>query len=252
MSGSLDLSKLIDDPALLMPKEGEQATSEEDINMDSSVLKTAASVVTVDVGSLMACDPRPIDAAMFKKNPDAYIKELCTMSTQLLVNQLFSLPVERVDDVIVAKLPKPTTIFPREKPLPKPKPPTKWEQYAKMKGIQKTKRSRMVYDETSKEWRPTWGYNKTKDKDNTHDWLIEIGKNQDPYEDHFAKRTAAKNERGAKNELQRLRNIARASGKKKVPGIGITPTVTDVQDMSADKLEVTSLDAIFLSLSLRQ
>lgn len=43
---------------------------------------------------------------------------------------------------------------------------------------------------------------------------------QDPNEDQFAKRTAAKKERVAKNEFQRLKNIARANkvnGKKHFP-----------------------------------
>ena len=31
--------------------------------------------------------------------------------------------------------------------IPQPKPPTRWEQFAKSKGIKKVKRSRMVFDE---------------------------------------------------------------------------------------------------------
>ena len=34
--------------------------------------------------------------------------------------------------------------------LPKPKKETKWEAYAKLKGIQKKKKERMVWDETHK------------------------------------------------------------------------------------------------------
>lgn len=33
--------------------------------------------------------------------------------------------------------------------IPKPKPPTKWDIFAKQKGIKKEKRSRMVFDEQS-------------------------------------------------------------------------------------------------------
>ena len=32
--------------------------------------------------------------------------------------------------------------------LPKPKPPTRWEAYAKLKGIQNRKKERMVWDKT--------------------------------------------------------------------------------------------------------
>ena len=42
--------------------------------------------------------------------------------------------------------------------------------------------------------------------------------------DLFEKQAEEKKERVAKNELQRLRNLARASGMKKVPGIGATPS----------------------------
>lgn len=197
-------------------------TEDSPLLSDENRLETATSVANIDLGNLLEFDPRPINGAEFKKDPNAFLKEMCTLGTQLLINQLFTLPVERVDDVIVAKLPRPSTILPREKALPKEKPLTKWEQYAKLKGIQKKKKSRKVYDEVSKTWKPTWGYNRKNDS--TKDWLIEIKKNEDPNQDFFSKRTQEKNERVAKNELQRLRNIARST-KKKVPGVGAEPTV---------------------------
>jgi regulator of ribosome biosynthesis len=202
-SASNSTGKTVLDPALIL----KNLSAISDTNgSDKALVNNANSVVDIDVGNLLAFDPRPIDSLHFKKNPNEHIKEICQISTQLLINQLFILPVDRVDDVLVAKLPKGVTLIPREKPLPKEKPLTKWEQYAKMKGIKKTKKNRMVYDENTKEWRPTWGYNRKNDT--TKDWLIEIGKNEDPNQDFFAKRTQAKNERVAKNELQRLRNIA--------------------------------------------
>jgi regulator of ribosome biosynthesis len=53
--------------------------------------------------------------------------------------------------------------------------------------------------------------------------------NADPNEDQFAKRMKAKKERVSKNELQRLRNLARTM-KGKVPGVGLTPTVNPDKD----------------------
>lgn len=67
-----------------------------------------------------------------------------------MLNRIFTLPVHRVDDVVVAELPKPAYIVPRSKHAPKPKPPTKWEAYAKEKGIQKKKKTRLVWDEIVK------------------------------------------------------------------------------------------------------
>jgi regulator of ribosome biosynthesis len=199
-----------------------------DLNKSTFDSNLAESVVAVDIGHLMAFDPRPIDSAEFKKNKEIFLLNLCTQGTQLIVNNLFKLPTERVEDTIVAKLTKGNTILPREKPLPKAKPLTKWEQYAKLKGIKKKKKGRKVFDEASQEWKPIWGMGRAKD--NTKDWLIEIPKTEkDPNQDFFAKRTSEKTERVAKNELQRLRNIARAS-KKKVPGVGLTPTQPDKAD----------------------
>lgn len=48
----------------------------------------------------------------------------------------------------------------REKPIPPPKKETRWEKFAKEKGIEKKKKSRMVWDEASQDWKPRWGYNR--------------------------------------------------------------------------------------------
>jgi regulator of ribosome biosynthesis len=81
-------------------------------------------------------------------NRDEYLKGLARDNTQLLLNKIWELPIERVEEAIVAKLPAPTFVLPREKPLPKPKPLTKWQKYAQEKGITKTKKSKLNWDET--------------------------------------------------------------------------------------------------------
>lgn len=66
---------------------------------------------------------------------------------------------------------------------------------------------------------PTYGFKKaaaTRDKE----WVLEVPQNADPMEDQFQKKMDLKNERVAKNEMQRLKNIARAQ-KVKVPRVGI-------------------------------
>lgn len=50
--------------------------------------------------------------------------------------------------------------------------------------------------------------------------MLEVPQNADPMEDQFQKKVDLKNERVAKNEMQRLKNIARAQ-KIKVPRVGI-------------------------------
>jgi len=63
----------------------------------------------------------------------------------------------------VVELPPPLTRLPREKPLPQPAPPTRWEAYAKSKGIVKRKRSARVFDEEAGEWRGRHGYRRAGD-----------------------------------------------------------------------------------------
>lgn len=171
-----------------------------------------------DVGNLLACDKNRIEVRSFKsQKKDEFLRSLARDNTQLLVNEIWKLPTERIEEVIVAKLPEPVTALPRAKPPPKPRPPTKWEQFAKLKGIQKKKKTNLVWDENAKEWKRRWGYKRAND--NTKEWLVEVPEAADPNEDQFAKRVKAKKERVAKNEFNRLKNIARAQ-KIKVPGTG--------------------------------
>lgn len=181
-----------------------------------------------DVGNLLAYDKNGIESRDFKQQKkDDFLRRLARDNTQLLINEIWKLPAERVEEAIVAKLPDPTTPLPREKPPPKPKPPTKWEQFAKLKGIQKKKKTNLVWDENAKEWRRRWGYKRANDA--TKDWMVEVPETADPNEDQFAKRINAKKERVAKNEFNRLRNIARAQ-KVKVPGVGLVPTAQQSKD----------------------
>jgi hypothetical protein len=52
--------------------------------------------------------------------------------TQALVSQLFALPSEAVQGGRLAHLPAPSTALPREKPIPKAKPLTKWQKFAQV------------------------------------------------------------------------------------------------------------------------
>uniref|UniRef100_A0A8C5PX00 Ribosome biogenesis regulatory protein n=1 Tax=Leptobrachium leishanense TaxID=445787 RepID=A0A8C5PX00_9ANUR len=176
-----------------------------------------------DLGNMLAIDPNALNERDFRQQSREHLHALARDNTQLLVNQLFGLPCERVQEAVVVKLPDCTTRLPREKPVPKPRAPTRWEEFAKLKGIQKKKKTNLVWDEVHKQWRRRWGYQRAKD--NTKEWLIELPVTADPAEDQFAKRIHAKKERVAKNELNRLRNIARSSKLGKVPGVGLTPTV---------------------------
>ncbi|XP_781111.1 ribosome biogenesis regulatory protein homolog [Strongylocentrotus purpuratus] len=177
--------------------------------------------VEIDLGNLLACDPNALDLKKYRVNKGDYLSSIARDATQLLFNQLWKLPVHRVEDAITVKLPEPTTVLPREKRVPKDRPATKWEKYAKQKGIMNKKKSTKVWSEEEEKWIPRFGYKSKNDL--KKDWLLEVPANADPMEDQFSKKKKAKQERVAKNELQRLRNIARAK-KRKVPGVGLTPT----------------------------
>jgi regulator of ribosome biosynthesis len=97
---------------------------------------------------------------------------------QALLTNLFSLPVQKSGDGPLALLPPivTTDLVPRAKPLPKPKPLTKWEAFARKKGIQKTVRERGVWDEERQEWVGRWGRG-GKNKEVEEQWITEVPAN---------------------------------------------------------------------------
>lgn len=177
-----------------------------------------------DLGNLLALDRNPVAELLQRAGPslEKQLQDLARDNTQLLINQLWQLPTERVEEALVARLPEPTTRLPREKPVPKPRPLTRWQQFARLKGIQPKKKTNLVWDEVAGQWRRRWGYQRARD--DTKEWLIEVPGHADPLEDQFAKRVQAKKERVAKNELNRLRNLARAHKTQMPSTAGLHPT----------------------------
>lgn len=74
-------------------------------------------------------------------------------------------------------------------------------------------------------------------------WLIEVPQNLDPMTDMYEKKSGEKSEKVAKNELQRLKNIARAK-KVKIPRVGL-PTTSD----KASATQVIHIFSIFVFTS---
>lgn len=75
-------------------------------------------------------------------------------SMDALVKALNVQPMHEIRNMNVIELPEPIMLLPREKPLPEPKPTTKWEKFAREKGIKKRKHSRLIWDEVSKSYKP--------------------------------------------------------------------------------------------------
>jgi regulator of ribosome biosynthesis len=110
-----------------------------------------------------------------------------------------------------------TLRLPRWKSLPKPKPPTKWETFAKKKGIGKFSnasggakreevRKNMVYDEESGEWVKKWGY---KGKNKTEgEWLVEVDEKKKKVEEE------GRNVRG-EGKRERMERVRRQQRKER-------------------------------------
>lgn len=104
---------------------------------------------------------------------NTHLIALALTSTQSLISALFNLPAHSSENGPTVKLPNPTTPLPREKPLPKAKPPTKWERFAKEKGISHSKKDREVWDDDKQAWVRRWGKDgKNKDKEDA--WISEV------------------------------------------------------------------------------
>lgn len=88
--------------------------------------------------------------------------------------------------------------------MPVPKPETKWEKFARDRGIKKTKKDSKIWDAESQSWKHSWG---KKGINNNSDWLIEhkegsLGDHEDP----FIQRKSMKKDRLEKQEKRRLSN----------------------------------------------
>ena len=124
-----------------------------------------------DLGNLLALDHNPPTVLCQPgPSPEAELRALARDNTQLLINQLWRLPTERVEEAMVARLLEPATRLPREKPLPRPRPLTPWQQFARLKGISPKKNTNLLWNKASGQWRRHWGYKLAWD--DTKEWEI--------------------------------------------------------------------------------
>jgi regulator of ribosome biosynthesis len=99
------------------------------------------------------------------------------------------------------------------KPPPPPKQETKWEKFARERGLplNKEKRSRKVWDETAGEWKYRHGYEKANKNDK--EWpIMEVKASEDPFDDPWERARDAKRTRTDKNVENRMRNEERTGG----------------------------------------
>ncbi|KAF8389102.1 hypothetical protein HHK36_025787 [Tetracentron sinense] len=174
------------------------------------------------------------------------VKECLEKGTELvqdIADALFNLPSTEDPDGPLVQLPTLTTRLPREKHLPKPKPPTKWELFSKKKGIQNHKKDKIVYDEQTGTWKRRHGYDHVNDDKDVP--IIEAKMTDEPGEDSFAKRQVEKKKRLGKQESNRLQNLKKAAKAGALPShvqlaataLPITGTQSAPKKVSKDELE---------------
>lgn len=161
-----------------------------------------------------------------RSNDMEAIKSNMRDAAQAFVNRIWKLPSKESDDktTILAELPefyaKPKhqlTIeeenlvkskLPRAKPIPKAKPLTRWQKFAKEKGIKKTKRSRLVWDDQKKDWVPRHGKD-SKLNQEMDSWLVEVPNGADDITqgDMYSKMRREKKDRVKKNLVRMRKNL---------------------------------------------
>ncbi|KAJ5082164.1 regulator of ribosome biosynthesis [Penicillium argentinense] len=171
---------------------------------------------TFDLGNILVNDPNPLELTTSKKLNEN-LKATARDGTQCLLNQLLTTCqiTSSAKNGVLLNLPAPATAVPRHKPLPTPKPPTKWELFARKKGIgkysnkpgaalaDKERRKKLVYDEASGEWVPRWGY-KGKNKAEDDQWLVEVDEKDWKKEEDAAAKGSS------------IRGLSRAERKQKI------------------------------------
>ena len=164
-----------------------------------------------DLGHLCAFDPAPVDEAAMAADSSAYLLRVARDNAQLLTNRLYAL-LEGAATKSAIHLPPPTTRLPREKPLPVSRPQTRWEKFAKEKGIVKKKRSKNVWDEQTQQWAPRYGFGRANNpKDAPENWVVEAKPGDDGSVDPFEAQATERKERLSKQKRQEERNRLEAA-----------------------------------------
>ncbi|KAI5285930.1 Rhodanese- sulfurtransferase [Ascosphaera aggregata] len=208
---------------------------------------------TFDLGYLLAQDGNPLTVAAAataesssagrsqqqqqqqqqqqRQRLNSALHELARDGAQALLNQLLTTCSIECDQrnggILLLTLPPRMYALPRHKPVPAPKQPTKWELFARKKGIgkynkrlgsmggsaQSEKRKKLVFDEDTGEWIPRWGY-KGANKKGENDWLVEVDEKTLRKEQESMADGSGKTVRGT-SRRERLERIKRNERKQR-------------------------------------
>lgn len=146
-------------------------------------------------------------------HPKADLTSLTRDNVQLLVNKVFSLKREETDEGPTVEMPIEEGFrIPRQRPIPKVKPETRWEAFMKERRMEKRKRSSMVFDEASGDWKRRFGYKSSKSGQDAADGIMEVKTGHDSYANPFDKKKAEHKLIQAKQKMREVRNRVEAAG----------------------------------------
>ncbi|KYQ89694.1 ribosome biogenesis regulatory protein [Tieghemostelium lacteum] len=171
-----------------------------------------------DLGNLTAFDYSSINKAEYKENPQEYLLKFSRDNVQLLVSRLFQCPLKVIDEGTLAILPKCITPIPRERQLPTDKPKTRWEAFAKLKGIKKKTKSQknaLEFDEQKEEYVNKYGKSRSQ-KEKEENWAVTAGPQDKVGEDPFTKMDEEKNDRVQRQKNREQRNYDDSAIRKSV------------------------------------
>lgn len=161
------------------------------------------------------------DCQSYSDKTETEILELSKKNFQNLFKELFDLKrqqraklgedggiLEYTKAQFAVDLPEPRIIVPRQKPVPKEKPKTKWEKFRDEKGLPaRQKRSRLVFDPITKDWVPRWGPNSHKKIEAKHEWLLEDNIHHEAAGvDPFTMKRQEKKMEQEKEKMRKLKN----------------------------------------------
>eukprot|EP01056_Protomagalhaensia_sp_Gyna25_P003246 Protomagalhaensia_sp_Gyna_25__3245@NODE_2950_length_805_cov_87_027415_g2465_i0_p1_GENE_NODE_2950_length_805_cov_87_027415_g2465_i0NODE_2950_length_805_cov_87_027415_g2465_i0_p1_ORF_typecomplete_len178_score38_11RRS1/PF04939_12/3_6e30_NODE_2950_length_805_cov_87_027415_g2465_i0168701 len=166
---------------------------------------------------LIAESPDAISADIIKDKKR--FDELITERLQNFVHSIYKeLPRETTEDGTFGLL---EPLYMRKFQLPRTRRVptrdvlmTKWEEFAKKKGIRKTKKQSLVFDAVDKNWKLNRGGRSLKHAEEQREWLIEHKSSENPYIDPFQLRNEMKKAKRGKQQIQEFHNKVRKSGYK--------------------------------------
>jgi len=146
-------------------------------------------------------------------HPKADLLATTRDNVQLLVNKVFGLSREDSDEGPAAIIPPEESFrLPRQRPIPKVKELTRWEKFMKERKMDKKKRSSMVFDEASGDWKRRWGFKSVKHTEDEGNGILEVKTGQDSYKSLFEAKSAEHQLGAAKQKMREVRNRVEAAG----------------------------------------